>query len=103
MPIRCLSVAALANCQPRREKKVLQDPAVATAPLEKRIAFLQSKELTQEEVDASLARAGGPGAGVGAAASAAAGGYGYYGQHRAAPYGGPSDGRYGYWKGAPLE
>ncbi|KAL6704348.1 peroxisomal membrane protein pex14 [Coniothyrium glycines] len=35
----------------------LQDPSVANAPLEKRIAFLQSKNLTQEEVDLSLARA----------------------------------------------
>ncbi|KAL5120670.1 peroxisomal membrane protein pex14 [Pleosporales sp. CAS-2024a] len=35
----------------------LQDPSVASAPLEKRIAFLQSKNLTQEEVDISLARA----------------------------------------------
>ncbi|KAH7400706.1 peroxisomal membrane anchor protein [Phaeosphaeria sp. MPI-PUGE-AT-0046c] len=35
----------------------LQDPSVAGAPLEKRIAFLQSKNLTQEEVDVSLARA----------------------------------------------
>ncbi|KAL9078548.1 MAG: hypothetical protein Q9157_002539 [Trypethelium eluteriae] len=36
---------------------VLQDPSVASAPLEKRIAFLQSKNLTQEEIDLSLARA----------------------------------------------
>lgn len=36
---------------------VLQDPSVASAPLEKRIAFLQSKNLTQEEIDVSLARA----------------------------------------------
>lgn len=36
---------------------VLQDPSVANAPLEKRIAFLQSKNLTQEEIDVSLARA----------------------------------------------
>ncbi|KAF1974802.1 hypothetical protein BU23DRAFT_553047 [Bimuria novae-zelandiae CBS 107.79] len=35
----------------------LQDPSVASAPLEKRIAFLQSKNLTQEEIDISLARA----------------------------------------------
>ncbi|RPB11581.1 hypothetical protein P167DRAFT_507582, partial [Morchella conica CCBAS932] len=35
----------------------LSDPAVAASPLEKRIAFLQSKNLTQEEVDASLLRA----------------------------------------------
>ena len=38
-------------------RAVLQDPSVATAPLEKRIAFLQSKNLTQEEIDMSLARA----------------------------------------------
>jgi peroxin-14 len=36
---------------------VLQDPSVASAPVEKRIAFLQSKNLTQEEIDVSLARA----------------------------------------------
>ncbi|KAL9096682.1 MAG: hypothetical protein Q9165_001170 [Trypethelium subeluteriae] len=35
----------------------LQDPSVAAAPLEKRIAFLQSKNLTQEEIDLSLVRA----------------------------------------------
>ncbi|KAF2787430.1 hypothetical protein K505DRAFT_316710 [Melanomma pulvis-pyrius CBS 109.77] len=35
----------------------LQDPSVAGAPLEKRVAFLQSKNLTQEEIDLSLARA----------------------------------------------
>ncbi|GAD94716.1 peroxisomal membrane anchor protein (Pex14), putative [Paecilomyces variotii No. 5] len=37
----------------------LQDPSVASSPLEKRIAFLQSKNLTQEEIDLALARAGG--------------------------------------------
>ncbi|KKA21059.1 Peroxisomal membrane anchor protein (Pex14) [Rasamsonia emersonii CBS 393.64] len=36
----------------------LQDPSVSSAPLEKRIAFLQSKNLTQEEIDLALARAG---------------------------------------------
>ncbi|KAK8170661.1 peroxisomal membrane anchor protein conserved region-domain-containing protein [Phyllosticta citribraziliensis] len=36
----------------------LQDPSVASAPVEKRIAFLQSKNLTQDEIDAALARAG---------------------------------------------
>lgn len=36
---------------------VLQDPSVANAPVENRIAFLQSKNLTQEEIDVSLARA----------------------------------------------
>ncbi|KAL3420784.1 peroxisomal membrane anchor protein [Phlyctema vagabunda] len=37
----------------------LQDPSVAASPIENRIAFLQSKNLTQEEVDAALGRAGG--------------------------------------------
>ncbi len=36
----------------------LQDPSTANAPLEKRIQFLQSKNLTQEEIDLALARAG---------------------------------------------
>jgi peroxin-14 len=36
----------------------LQDPSTASAPLEKRIQFLQSKNLTQEEIDLALARAG---------------------------------------------
>ncbi|KAK6582343.1 hypothetical protein PZA11_004751 [Diplocarpon coronariae] len=38
---------------------VLQDPSVAGSPIENRIAFLQSKNLTQEEIDTALARAGG--------------------------------------------
>jgi len=37
----------------------LQDPSVAASPVESRIAFLQSKNLTQEEVDVALARASG--------------------------------------------
>ncbi len=36
---------------------VLQDPSVAASSVDKRIAFLQSKNLTQEEIDISLARA----------------------------------------------
>lgn len=36
---------------------VLQDPSVAASPVEKRKAFLQSKNLTQEEIDLALARA----------------------------------------------
>ncbi|KAL9083075.1 MAG: hypothetical protein Q9159_006005 [Coniocarpon cinnabarinum] len=35
----------------------LQDQSVASAPLDTRVKFLQSKNLTQEEIDASLARA----------------------------------------------
>ncbi|KAL8813747.1 MAG: hypothetical protein Q9223_006959, partial [Gallowayella weberi] len=37
---------------------VLQDPSVVGSPLDKRIAFLQSKNLTQEEIDVALARVG---------------------------------------------
>ncbi|KAI9781562.1 MAG: peroxisomal membrane protein pex14 [Candelina submexicana] len=36
----------------------LQDPTVASSPVERRIAFLQSKNLTQDELDVALARAG---------------------------------------------
>jgi len=35
----------------------LQDPSVSSSPLEKRVAFLRSKNLTQEEIDLALARA----------------------------------------------
>lgn len=37
----------------------MQDPSVSASPLESRIAFLQSKNLTPEEIDVALARAGG--------------------------------------------
>lgn len=43
---------------PSNPLQVLQDPAVAASPLEKRVAFLRSKNLTQEEIDASLRRVG---------------------------------------------
>lgn len=49
MPIREEIVASAA--------KFLQDPSVASSPVENRIAFLQAKNLTREEVDAALARA----------------------------------------------
>ncbi|KAM0426673.1 hypothetical protein ACHAPT_007989 [Fusarium lateritium] len=37
----------------------LQDPNVASSSVENRISFLRSKNLTQEEIDAALARTGG--------------------------------------------
>ncbi|KAK3292773.1 peroxisomal membrane anchor protein conserved region-domain-containing protein [Chaetomium fimeti] len=40
--------------------KFLQDPSVSSSPVEKKVAFLQAKNLTQEEVNAALARAGAP-------------------------------------------
>jgi len=36
---------------------VLHDPSVATAPLEQRVAFLKSKNLTSEEIDIAIQRA----------------------------------------------
>ncbi|KAL8691995.1 MAG: hypothetical protein Q9218_002887 [Villophora microphyllina] len=36
----------------------LQEPSVISSPLDKRVAFLQSKNLTQEEIDIAFARAG---------------------------------------------
>lgn len=38
---------------------VLQDPSVATSSVENKISFLRTKNLTQEEIDAAIARAGG--------------------------------------------
>ncbi|CCU75316.1 microbody (peroxisome) biogenesis protein peroxin 14 [Blumeria hordei DH14] len=39
----------------------LQDPNVVASPIENRIAFLQSKNLTQEEIDEAMLRASGTG------------------------------------------
>jgi len=36
----------------------LQDPNVASSPVENKLSFLRSKNLTQEEIDVSLARVG---------------------------------------------
>ena len=35
---------------------VLQDPSVASSPVEKKIAFLESKNLTKEEVELAFTR-----------------------------------------------
>ncbi|KAI1809696.1 peroxisomal membrane anchor protein conserved region-domain-containing protein [Poronia punctata] len=37
----------------------LQDPNVVSSPIENKLSFLRSKNLTQEEIDAAFARAGG--------------------------------------------
>ncbi|OMP81915.1 Peroxisomal membrane protein PER10, partial [Diplodia seriata] len=77
----------------------LQDPSVASAPVEKRIAFLQSKNLTQEEVDAALARAGGE-APPPSAVSAPSGPAPAYGYQQPPPP--PGYGAYpGYWQQPP--
>lgn len=39
----------------------LRDPSVASSPLEKRLEFLKSKNLTQEEIDLALSQASGAG------------------------------------------
>ncbi|KAI9693564.1 MAG: peroxisomal membrane protein pex14 [Bogoriella megaspora] len=81
----------------------LQDPSVASAPLDKRIAFLQSKNLTQEEIDLSLARAGQDASQSGTATPASSNsGYAYsqppIRQAAPPPYG-PYQG--GYWPQPP--
>ncbi|KAH6640513.1 peroxisomal membrane anchor protein conserved region-domain-containing protein [Chaetomium tenue] len=73
--------------------KFLQDPSVASSPVEKKVAFLQAKNLTQEEVSAALARAAAPAPAQGyapqSASSAVAQPPQYYGQYppQYPPYG----------------
>ncbi|KAJ5494025.1 peroxisomal docking factor component [Penicillium fimorum] len=56
---------------PREELIASADPSVASSPIEKRVSFLQSKNLTQEEVDIALSRVGeDPSAAAAATASA---------------------------------
>ncbi|CAI7655813.1 unnamed protein product [Penicillium glandicola] len=58
---------------PREELIASADPSVASSPIEKRVSFLQSKNLTQEEVDIALSRVGeDPSAAAAATASASA-------------------------------
>lgn len=76
----------------------LQDPSVASAPIEKRLAFLQSKNLTQEEIDVALARASGEDTGSVAQATAAnPTSYGYRPTGPPQQYGGYP----GYWQQQP--
>ncbi|KAI0026193.1 peroxisomal membrane anchor protein conserved region-domain-containing protein [Xylariomycetidae sp. FL0641] len=77
----------------------LQDPTVVSSPLETKLSFLRSKNLTQEEIDAAFARTGSP-APVQAApvpSQAVAGPVqqqSYYGQYQPPPYG---------WQAPPPE
>ncbi len=45
-------------------RPVLLDPSVASSPVDKKVAFLQAKNLTQEEISAALGRVGADGAQV---------------------------------------
>ncbi|KAK4696236.1 peroxin-14, partial [Lecanoromycetidae sp. Uapishka_2] len=74
----------------------LQDPSVAASALEKRVAFLQSKNLTQEEIDLALARAEGAQP-PNAPQPPPQAQYGYQAQQIRHPYG------YGPWNQAPPE
>ncbi|KAK8053876.1 hypothetical protein PG996_013177 [Apiospora saccharicola] len=67
MPIREEIVTSAVN--------FLQDPNVAASPVENKLSFLRSKNLTQEEIDVSLARVGiaPPGQPVAAPSQAVAG------------------------------
>jgi len=77
---------------------------VAAAPLDKRIAFLQSKNLTQEEIDAALSRAEGMRGGSDAAPQ----NYGYPPQQQQQQMMRPPQYGYGqypnnYWQPPPPE
>lgn len=68
----------------------MQDPNVGSSSLESKISFLRSKNLTQEEIDVSLARAGAPAASTSQAVTGPV--YQqpppqYYGQQPPVPYG----------------
>lgn len=83
----------------------LQDPSVASSPIEKRVAFLQAKNLTQEEIDLALSRAGEDPSAAAATASSSSQGYSTPQQsvYRAPPpppqsYGYPP---YGQWQPPP--
>lgn len=83
----------------------LQDPTVAAAALDKRIAFLQSKNLSQEEINIALARASDASQAPGAIAPPQAQ-LGSHGQQMRQPVGygygfGPYQG--GPWAQATLE
>ncbi|KAI1805292.1 peroxisomal membrane anchor protein conserved region-domain-containing protein [Daldinia bambusicola] len=71
----------------------LQDPNVVSSPLENKLSFLRSKNLTQEEIDIAFARTGLPTAPVPVSSptspppSAPAQPQPYYGQYQTQPYG----------------
>ncbi|PKY08198.1 hypothetical protein P168DRAFT_294309 [Aspergillus campestris IBT 28561] len=68
------------------------DPSVASSPIEKRVAFLQSKNLTREEVDIALSRVGEDPAAAAAASSAT----GYQAPSQQAVYRPPPPSAQGY-------
>ncbi|CAJ2505298.1 Uu.00g126920.m01.CDS01 [Anthostomella pinea] len=72
---------------------VLQDPNIVSSPLENKLSFLRSKNLTQEEIDAAFARTGTSPGSVPAppvpsqAVSGPVQQQPYYGQYQQPPYG----------------
>ncbi|KAF7592505.1 peroxisomal membrane protein pex14 [Aspergillus hancockii] len=85
----------------------LQDPSVASSPIEKKVAFLQSKNLTKEEIDLALSRAGEDPS----AASAVTASSGYQPSSQPPAYRPPPPGQgygygyppYGQWQPPPPE
>ncbi|KAL4896915.1 peroxisomal membrane anchor protein conserved region-domain-containing protein [Aspergillus ambiguus] len=87
----------------------LQDPSVASSPIEKRVAFLQSKNLTKEEIELALSRVGEDPA-VAAAAAAGSSSSGYQAPAQQAVYRPPPSPAQGYgyppygqWQPPPPE
>ncbi|EAU34997.1 conserved hypothetical protein [Aspergillus terreus NIH2624] len=69
-------VSSAVTCMSTTPSPFLQDPSVASSPIEKRVAFLQSKNLTKEEIELALSRVGeDPAAAAAAAAGSSSSGY----------------------------
>ena len=76
----------------------LQDPTVSSSPVEKRVEFLKSKNLTQEEIDVALARASEDPSQTAPAASASTP---YYPASQPSAYRRPPPQNYGQYAGYP--
>ncbi|GJC81303.1 peroxisomal membrane protein PER10 [Colletotrichum liriopes] len=92
MAIREDIVASAQTDQP----VVLQDPSVASSSIENRVAFLRTKNLTQEEIDAALSRVGAQ-----PASAAAPGSMAVTQQQQQQPYYQPYPPQYAAWQPPP--
>ncbi|KZL84971.1 peroxisomal membrane anchor protein [Colletotrichum incanum] len=92
MAIREDIVASAQTDQP----VVLQDPSVASSSIENRVAFLRTKNLTQEEIDAALSRVGAQ-----PASAAAPGPMAVAQQQQQQPYYQPYPPQYAAWQPPP--
>ncbi|GKT44133.1 peroxisomal membrane protein PER10 [Colletotrichum spaethianum] len=86
----------VASAQQTDELVVLQDPSVASSSIENRVAFLRTKNLTQEEIDAALSRVGAQ-----PASAATPGSMAVAQQQQQQPYYQPYPPQYAAWQPPP--